>query len=574
MTMMYAQYAWVVPLLPLIAFIFVMTLGRAAEGGAVWTAIVASASSWIISIFILQEQLSMFNNDYSSSISWFKMGAMQIHFGIEVTQLTALLLCAVSLLHACMLVYSAVYMSRDGRAGLFCGYLSLLGFAMMGLVLAADMLTLFVCWQLLGLASVLLIGFWHEASGVKATVLRIYILAAVGDMFLLLALLLLFWYMPEHALDFASIQNVFEGQTANMAKWITALIAALIVLAAAVKSGLFPFHLWLQSLGKIPLPAKAAMLCMAVVPAGTVLLLRAMAVVQAAPLVVEAAAWLGGALALSGAVAAAIQRKLARVAGYAAMSQMGFMLLGVGVQAEAGTVYLLIGYSVAGSLLLLGRGALQPGVDQGGPWRSSLPTWAMGIGLLSLAGLPPFPGFWAYQQLLYAVRSQHVLLFAVTLAALAGTAFYTGRAVQLLRSGRRLAAVSGATGRIVPVMLALLLVLLAVAELLLGKRNGLFWWLQAEAEPYTASVWLPLLLASGCGLYLAVFRRRSLTNQSVQDEVEDASWAAAVLDGSARWLGSRLVQGLDKAGQGLHRLDESILEAGDDGRKRRGRRRN
>ncbi len=561
MSTIYAQYAWVVPLLPLVAFIFVMTLGRAAEGLAVWTAIVASVGSLMLSLCIMQEQLMGANNEFSGKFTWFKVGSVQVSLGIEVTQLTTLLLCVISLLHVCGLIYSASYMSRDGRAGLFCGYMSLLGCAMMGLVLAADMLTLFACWQLLGLASVLLAGFWHERNGAKETVMRLYIFAAVGDLALLLAILLLFWYMPEHALDFASIQNVFEGQATNMAKWITALISALLLIAAAAKSGLFPFHLWLQHLGPVPLPAKAAMFCMALAPAGIVLLLRAMAALQASPLIMETAAWLGAASALIGAAAAAMQHKLARMAGYVAVSQVGLMLLGVGTYATSGTVYLLIGYSLAGFLMVLGYGALHPAAGEARR-RSprSLARWVTAIGALSLAGVPPLPGFWAYQQLLQAALSTHVLLFAAALAALAGTAFYAGRAIMLLSDELRHAEAPGRAQGIVPAALALLLVLLAAIELIWGKQGGLFQWLQVDVTSYDWSVWLPLLLSSGCGLYLAVHHRHSISRETHTNS-SIFSWADAVLDGAFRRFGAKLMAGLDKVGHWLQRLDERMMEA-------------
>ncbi len=271
---------------------------------------------------------------------------------------------------------------------------------------------------------------------------KIFIMSGIGDAALLLALMMLYWYMPEHTLDFSSIQNVFEGQSTSIALEITTLIAGLLLVGAAAKSGLFPFHIWLRHSAKGPLPAISLIHTVTLVPAGFILIIRTFNIVQAAPLILAVMAWAGAIAALIGAIAAMVQNNLIKLVVYSSASQLGLIFLAIGVHSLEGAVYQFIVHAFANTALFLVIGTL---VQGGFGYRQSgqrslasiLVRCVVVISLISLSGLPPFPGFWSIKTILGSALDQQLPLFAAGLAAVMLTTMYSVRFFILLQRQQR-----------------------------------------------------------------------------------------------------------------------------------------
>ncbi|MFF2092570.1 NADH-quinone oxidoreductase subunit L [Paenibacillus sp. NPDC058174] len=474
----YTQLAWLIPVFPLAAFLLLIALGRSYRTTAMLIGSAGSLAAFLLSLLVLFERLGPDAVDYSiSSFKWIVIGDYTLRLGFEVTNLTSLMLVVITTVSLAVNVYSAGYMKNDERITVFYGYVALFTFSMIGLVLADNMLLLYIFWELVGVCSFLLIGFWYQRPAARAAAKKAFIVTRIGDAGLLLAILLLFWYMPGHALDFTNIYNVFhEGQSGVMTSGITTLIALLIFIGAIGKSGQFPLHVWLPDAMEGPTPISALIHAATMVAAGVFLLARTFDIISASEAAMQTTAYIGGFTAIFAATIALAQNDIKRILAYSTVSQLGYMVMAIGLGSVSGGIFHLFTHAFFKALLFLGAGSIIHAVhtqdirEMGGLGAKMKTTaWTFAIGALALSGIPPFSGFWSKDAILATALDENPVLFVVGLAAAFCTALYMSRLFFLVfagkpRSGQAAVKESGAVMTIPMIVLAVLSVVAGFVE--------------------------------------------------------------------------------------------------------------
>lgn len=444
MTDLYTKAAWIIPLLPLAAFLALTALGRSYRRSAPLIGGAASLAAFVMSLLVLTERLSPNAVDYSYSFDWIHIGNYSLAFGYEVTNLTSLMLCVVTLVSFLVNVYSAGYMRNDERITVFYGYVALFAFSMLGLVLSDNLLSLYIFWELVGVCSFLLVGFWYTRPAARAAAKKAFIVTRIGDAGLLIGILLLFWYMPDHSLTFTMIESVFDGQGGLIATGITTVIALLIFLGAVGKSGQFPLHVWLPDAMEGPTPISALIHAATMVAAGVYLVARTFPIFEASVAAMEVVAYTGGFTAIFAATIAIAQNDIKRILAFSTVSQLGFMMMALGLGSVTGGIFHLFTHAFFKALLFLGAGSVIHAVhtqninEMGGLFsRMKITGSTFAIGALALSGIPPLAGFWSKDAILtVALDGGNVLLFVVGLAAAFCTALYMTRLFVLVFLGK------------------------------------------------------------------------------------------------------------------------------------------
>lgn len=506
----YSKIAWVIPLFPLVSFLILTALGKGFRIAGIWIGSLCSLAALLLSLLVLIARLKPNAVDYHYSFDWITVGRYTISIGYEVTNLTALMLVVVTLVHFMVNVYSAGYMSGDERLTVFYSYVSLFAFSMLGLVLSDNMLSFYIFWELVGACSFLLIGFWYARPAARAAAKKAFIVTRIGDASLLAAILLLFWYMPEHTLTFTMIQSVFEGHGGSMTHGITTLIALLIFFGAAGKSGQFPLHVWLPDAMEGPTPISALIHAATMVAAGVFLVARTFDIFEASAAALDTAAYVGSFTALFAATIALAQNDIKRILAYSTISQLGYMMAALGFGSLTGAVFHLLVHAFFKALLFLGAGSVIHAVhthniqEMGGLGsRMRVTAWTFAIGALALAGIPPLAGFWSKDVILTAAIADNPLLFVVLLAAAFCTAMYMTRLFTLVfLGGSRLSAAQLGQIKESPAVMTLPLIGAAALTIVSGfvetPWNGwLGSWLNGEpSEPHSSGIAIALSISA------------------------------------------------------------------------------
>ncbi|RIX51029.1 NADH-quinone oxidoreductase subunit L [Paenibacillus nanensis] len=508
----YTNIAWVIPLLPLAGFLVITALGRGFRAASVWVGSALSLASFVLSLLVLIERLKPNAVDYNNGFDWIRIGDYTLTIGFEVTNLTALMLVVVTLVGFLVNVYSAGYMKDDERITVFYGYVSLFSFSMLGLVLSDNMLSFYLFWELVGVCSFLLVGFWYARPAARAAAKKAFIVTRIGDAGLFLAILLLFWYMPEHSLSFTMIESVFDHQGGTITAGITTLIALLIFLGAVGKSGQFPLHVWLPDAMEGPTPISALIHAATMVAAGVFLVARTFDIFQASEAAMTTVAYVGAFTAIFAATIALAQNDMKRILAYSTISQLGFMMLALGLGSWTAGIFHLFTHAFFKALLFLGAGSVIHAVhtqniqEMGGLGKSMRVTaWTFAIGALALSGIPPLSGFWSKDAILTVALEQNPLLFVVGLAAAFCTALYMTRLFVLVFLGKPKAAKASIAGaKESPAVMTAPLIALAALAVIAGfvetPWNGWFAsWLSDEAGASHGSA-LAIVLSIAAGM--------------------------------------------------------------------------
>jgi NADH-quinone oxidoreductase subunit L len=528
----YSQYAWLIPLFPLLAFLALTAMGRQMKDLGTNISIVAMFASFVVAMLIFLERLGGRVEDYTwDKLDWLKVGDVTLAMGFEVTNLNSLMLVIVTLVSLLVNIYSKGYMKEDPRINVFFAYIALFSFSMLGLVISENMLELYIFWELVGVCSFLLVGFWYYKPEARAAAKKAFIVTRIGDVGLFLGILLLFWYMPGHALDFSSIHNAFTSGKIDPA--IVTWIAILIFVGAIGKSGQFPLHTWLPDAMEGPTPISALIHAATMVAAGVYLVARTFDIFQASPDALLVVAYIGGFTAIFAATIGIAQNDIKRILAYSTVSQLGYMMmaLGIGISYSSG-IFHLFTHAFFKALLFLGAGSVIHAVhtqdinEMGGLSRKmKITTWTFGIGALALSGIPPFSGFWSKDAILAEAFDHHPLLFWVGVLAAFFTAFYMSRLFFLVFMGTEK---SEHEPHESPASMTLPLVVLAVLAVVAGFVNTPFnsWlgtWLTGH-EYHEAANWTVMIISTlvgllGIGLGYLIYLKRSIPRDVVSAKV-------------------------------------------------------
>lgn len=509
----YVHYAWLIPVFPLLSFLILTAMSRGASAVGPVISVVASFVSLVLALLVFFERMDGAAAAYTwEEWRWLELGSFTLSMGFEVTNLNALMLVVVTFVSALVNLYSLGYMSHDERITTFFAYVSLFTFSMLGLVISSNIVMLYIFWELVGVCSFLLIGFWFFKPEAKAAAKKAFIVTRIGDLGLFIAILMLFWAMPDHQLSFSSIHNAFNGGEidAGIATWI----AILIFIGAVGKSGQFPLHTWLPDAMEGPTPISALIHAATMVAAGVYLVARTYDIFLAAPAALEVVAYIGAFTALFAATIAVAQNDIKRVLAYSTVSQLGYMMLALGMGSELGmaaAIFHLFTHAFFKALLFLGAGSVihmshkQDVQDLGGLFgKMKVTAVTFAIGALALSGLFPLAGFWSKDAILSETLHQgRPLLFAVGLVAAFFTAFYMTRLYALIFLGKSRTEEAGRAHES-PAVMTLPLIVLAVLAVAAGFVNvpGEPWlagWLSGETLTEHAN-WTVILLSNAAAI--------------------------------------------------------------------------
>ncbi|PAW85484.1 MAG: NADH-quinone oxidoreductase subunit L [Opitutia bacterium Tous-C10FEB] len=500
-----ANHLWLIPTLPLLA----AGLGALAPSKdrrlAAGSAIVAMAISFVLACLALQSALQAPATHAVANFAWFDLGASPMRLGFLLDPLTAFMCVMVTFVGLLIFIFSLGYMQADANFKQFFCFLSLFAAAMLGVLVANSLLLLFICWELVGLASYLLIGFWFHKPSAAAAAKKAFITTRIGDLGLLLGLLwlydatgsLLFYDGGQGVLENTALAAL-AGQTLGGGLALSTAIGLLIFCGAIGKSGQFPLHVWLPDAMEGPTPVSALIHAATMVAAGVFLVARVYPLMQidaalaAVPVhALTVVAFIGAITALLGAFIACGQNDIKRVLAFSTVSQLGYMMLALGVGSWTAAIFHLLTHAFFKALLFLGAGSVIHAAHHeqdirllGGLRPKMKITFAtFAIGMMALSGVPfLFSGFWSKEAILHAAHAwdvSHLPLYA-GLAAVVLTAFYMTRLVAETFLGQPRSAAAEHAHENSAVM-TIPLILLALGAIGLGFLGTPAWpWLQAR----------------------------------------------------------------------------------------------
>ena len=433
-----------IPLLPILGFGFTALFGRrlqlrygrqAAEIVPVGLVI----AIWVIAMIVVVPALQHtdpFPADKGLDVklwTWIPAGNLQVDMGFHVDALTACLLIVVTTIGMLVHIYSIGYMAHDKATWRFFAYLNLFMFSMLILVLANNWLLVFAGWELVGLSSYALIGFWYHKRSAALAAKKAFIVNRVGDVGFALGIMAIFVNTGTLNIQESLAKLIAPGAVLT----VPVTIVALLVFAGAMgKSAQFPLHVWLPDAMEGPTPVSALIHAATMVNAGVYLIARANPLFSSAPEAMVVVAGIGIFTAILAASIAFTQTDIKRVLAFSTLSQLGYMFAALGVGAYAAAIFHLMSHGFFKGLLFLGSGSVIHSVDgeqdmnrMGGLWRKMPITHAtMLVGALAMAGLPPLVPFFSKDEILGAsFRNGFYWVWAVGLLVAGMTAFYMFR---------------------------------------------------------------------------------------------------------------------------------------------------
>jgi len=437
---MVTDIAWLIPLFPaagaLINGLFCRRIGRRAH----WIAVSAIALSFLVSVAVFRDLLSHPEGWETSLYSWISVGSFAVDLGFRFDSLSSVMALVVSGVGLLIHLYSVGYMHEDkGYARFFC-YLNLFVFFMLTLVLANNYLLLFLGWEGVGLCSYLLIGFWFHKKSASDAAKKAFIVNRIGDAGFLLGLLLLF--VTFGTFHFGTIDHPVTEAPSNP---IATAIALLLFVGAVGKSAQIPLYVWLPDAMEGPIPVSALIHAATMVTAGIYMVCRSHFLYRLSPAALQVLGTVGAATAFFAATIALVQNDIKKVLAYSTISQLGFMVLALGVGAFGAGMFHLVTHAFFKGLLFLGAGSVihalggEQDMQKMGGLKDKLPiTWLLMLsGTVAIAGVPPFAGFWSKDDILGQVfKSGHYVLYLLGLSAALMTSFYMFRLLYLTFLGK------------------------------------------------------------------------------------------------------------------------------------------
>ncbi len=432
-----------IPLIPLCAALFNIFLGRTmGRTGAGWLATLAVGASFLLSLYVFWA-LPAGGVVTDRLYTWIESGAFQVKLSFQADALGAVMLLIVTGVGFLIHVYSLGYMAHDEDMGRFFVYLNLFIFFMLVLVMADNLLVLFVGWEGVGLCSYLLIGFWYQDPNNVVAGNKAFIVNRIGDFGFVLGILLLLTELGRQGvwtLDFAELQKNVRLLSPQM---VTA-VALLLFVGATGKSAQIPLFVWLPDAMAGPTPVSALIHAATMVTAGVYMTARLHFLYALTPATLELIAWIGAATALLAATIALAQNDIKKVLAYSTISQLGYMFMAVGLGAFSAAIFHVFTHAFFKACLFLGAGSVihalggEQDMRKMGGLRSYLPTTyrTYVIAALAISGAPLTAGFFSKDLILWQAFSHHALgLWAIGLVTAGMTAFYMFRQLFMVFHG-------------------------------------------------------------------------------------------------------------------------------------------
>ena len=605
---------WLIPAAPIVAALLILGFGKSARFASSAVAVLGQVAALAMSIFAFVPTLHTHAFRAVENFTWFTFGTQTLRIGFVLDPLAAAMMVMITLVGLCIFIFSVGYMAEDKNFSRFFAYLSFFSGAMLGVVVANSLLLLFIFWELVGLASYLLIGFWIERPSAAAAAKKAFITTRIGDMGFFIGILwlyrssgtLLFYDDGHGCLQNAGLAMLGASATS---------IALLIFCGAVGKSGQFPLHVWLPDAMEGPTPVSALIHAATMVAAGVFLVARvypifAVGAINGVTTSLTVVVWIGVITGLMAALIAVAQSDIKRVLAYSTVSQLGLMMVSLGVGGVAAGIMHLLAHGFFKALLFLGAGSVIHGlhheqdIRKMGGLRRLMPitfsTYA--IGMMALSGVPFFfSGGWTKEEILHATAhwpGSHLPYYLMMIGVVL-TALYMTRQVIYVFFGNRRAASEHAHES--PSVMTLPLIVLAVCAVFFSIVLTPAWpWLESylTGHPVRFDPRLliqPMIIVSlalvGAGVAIGIwmYRRagetdplqqaqpalfRFLENKMWIDEVYDrtviatAAFFARFSDWMDRHVWDGLVRGVGAIGQFFAKIttgaDERVINAGVD----------
>ena len=352
-------HAWLIPLLPAFAFVVIGLFTRLDKNLSAKIAISMMSVSFLTALGVLAAVISepiTMDNPFLQQAVWVKMGPVELHMGVLVDPLTAMMLIVVTTVALLVQIYSIGYMEHDPGAGRFFAFLSLFAASMLGLVISVSFLQMYAFWELVGLCSYLLIGFYYYKISAREAAKKAFITTRIGDFGMLLGILLL--QVTFGTLDFMELKTLVPAYVWASGTSFMTVVGLLLFIGPIGKSGQFPLHVWLPDAMEGPTPVSALIHAATMVVAGVYLVGRAYFIFSALPTVMNVIAWIGGFTAFFAATIAITQRPFKRILAYSTISQLGYMMLALGVGSLTASMFHLMTHAFFKALLFLVAGAV------------------------------------------------------------------------------------------------------------------------------------------------------------------------------------------------------------------------
>jgi len=476
------QLVWLIFLLPLFSFViislFIRPFVRKESKVAGYILITALFGSLALSIWALMVVMAAPHHELPiPDISWVVIDGFTFKLGLMVDSLTAVMLVVVTVVSLMVQIYSQGYMHGDPGYHRYFAFMSLFTASMLGLVLANSLLFMFVFWEMVGLCSYLLIGFWFHRPAAANAAKKAFIVTRLGDFGFLTAILLL--YKTTGTFNIAELHNLaITGVLAGT----TLTWAAIGIFSGAVgKSAQFPLHVWLPDAMEGPTPVSALIHAATMVAAGVFLVARTFPLFEHSVEALTTVAVIGGFTAIFAASMGLVMTDIKRVLAYSTISQLGYMMLGLGAGGVAIGIFHLFNHAFFKALLFLGAGSVNHATGtfdmrQMGGLRKVMPWTYITflIASLSIAGIWPLSGFWSKDEILAASLQAQPILFCLAIITVFMTAFYMFRAVFMTFGGEYRGGspeAHGAHPHESPPVMVMPMVILAVLSIVSGFWN-------------------------------------------------------------------------------------------------------
>jgi NADH-quinone oxidoreductase subunit L len=605
---------WLIPAAPIVASLLILAFGKAARRESAAFAVIGQLAALTMSILAFVPTLHSHGFSTVQNFTWFTFGEQTLRIGFVLDPLAAAMMLMIALVGLCIFIFSIGYMAEDKNFSRFFAYLSFFSGAMLGVVIANSLLLLFVFWELVGLASYLLIGFWIERPSAAAAAKKAFITTRIGDMGFFLGILWLY-HQSGTLLFYDDGRGCLESVALSAMGSSVTFIALLIFCGAAGKSGQFPLHVWLPDAMEGPTPVSALIHAATMVAAGVFLVARVYPIflvgaINGVTPSLTVVVWIGVVTGLMAALIAVAQFDIKRILAYSTVSQLGLMMVSLGVGGVTAGIMHLLAHGFFKALLFLGAGSVIHGchheqdIRKMGGLRRLMPvtfgTYA--VGMMALSGVPFFfSGGWTKEEILHATSHwprSHVPYYLMMIGVVL-TALYMTRQVIYVFFGNRRAASEHAHES--PGVMTLPLIVLAVCAILFSVVLSPAWpglesYLTGHPAHFDPHLLIqPMIIVSlalvGAGISLGIwmYRRadgsdplqqtqpalfRFLENKMWIDEIYDrtvialAALAARLSDWMDRYIWDGLVRGVAAIGQFLAKLttgaDEHLINAGVD----------
>lgn len=432
------SFIWLIPVIPLLGAMVNGIFGRWIKERAGLIANLTVFTSLILSLvaFTRVWQGELFNGDY---FSWIKAGHFNATFGLQVDQLSIVMMLVVTGVGFLIHLYSIGYMHGDPGIARYFSFLNLFIFSMLILVMGNNLLLLYLGWEGVGLCSYLLIGFWYEKESAAKAGFKAFITNRVGDFGFAIGIMVIF-----NTLGTISYSEIFSQTDKLLSAGVLTTAALLLFMGATGKSAQFPLYIWLPDAMEGPTPVSALIHAATMVTAGVYMVARFNPLFSLSPETMAVVVIIGTFTALFAASIALVNKDIKRILAYSTISQLGYMFIGVGVGAYAAGIFHLMTHAFFKALLFLGAGSVmhalanETDIDKMGGLYPKIKTTAVTfiVAWLAISGIPPLSGFFSKDEILAKAFAYNPWLWVFGVLGALMTAFYMSRLVFLTFFGQ------------------------------------------------------------------------------------------------------------------------------------------